>query len=124
MKGQEAFHPIPERDRASRPRRGQKRLDVPGPPKERRQDLRGEADTRAAGTPSVREVGAALPVWISRSGACLLRTTRRRPCALEFGVRAEIRLYFGLDHLLQHPPRPVPQHQQQRIIGDTRDYAT
>jgi hypothetical protein len=66
---------------------GQQLLDVPGPPQERRQDLRGEADALAA-RPSPRsrsfgrrtEIGP-IPVWISRSGACPLRTTRRRPCA-------------------------------------------
>jgi hypothetical protein len=94
----------PRRTGRWRPRRGQQLLDVFRPPQERRQDLRGEADALAAGTPSVREVGAAvaelrpgppgrlrpgvggrrteigpMPVWISRSGACPLRTTSRRP---------------------------------------------
>jgi hypothetical protein len=41
---------------------------------------------------------------------------------LDLGVRAEKRLYLGLDHLLQHAPRPIPQHQQQRVIGDTRPW--
>jgi hypothetical protein len=41
---------------------------------------------------------------------------------LELGVRAEKRLYLGLDHLLQHPPRTIPQHQQQRGITDTRPW--
>jgi hypothetical protein len=41
---------------------------------------------------------------------------------LELGVRPEKRFYLGLDHLLQHAARPIPQHQQQRIIGDTRPW--
>ena len=135
MKGQEAFHPIPERDRASRPRRGQQLLDVFRPPQKRRQHLRGEANALAAGTPSVREVGAAVtklrPAHRDRADPGLDLALGCVPVAddtppamriLVLGMRAEIRLYLGLDHLLQHPPRPIPQHQQQRIIGDTRSW--
>ena len=41
---------------------------------------------------------------------------------LDVGVSCEKRLELGLDDLQQHPPRPIPQHQQQRIVGDTRSW--
>ncbi len=128
MKGQEAFHPIAEGDAASRPWMGQQLLDVLRPAQERRQDLRGEADTLTART--VAAVTEFRPAHRDRADAGLdlalrgVTVSDNTPPAmrvLELGVRAEKRLNLGLDHLLQHPPRPVPHHQQ-RIIGDIRPW--
>jgi hypothetical protein len=41
---------------------------------------------------------------------------------LELGMSCPKCLHLGLDHLLQHPPRAIPQHQQQRIVTDTRPW--
>jgi hypothetical protein len=38
------------------------------------------------------------------------------------GVRRHERLHLRLDHLLQHASRAIPQHQQQRGVGDTRPW--
>jgi hypothetical protein len=108
---------------------GQQLFDVPGPPKERRQDLRGEADALAIG--AVAAVAELRPAHRDRANPGLNLALGRVPITdhaaptmrvLELGVRAEKSLDLGLDHLLQHPPRPIPQHQQQRIIGDTRPW--
>ena len=129
MKGQEAFHPISEGDAASRPWRGQQLLDVLRPPQERRHDFRGEADARAAGAiTAVADLRPADGDWsdpgldLTLGRVTVADDTAPAMRVLEFGVRTNKRLELGLDHLLQHAPRPVPQHQQQRIIGDTRPW--
>ena len=40
----------------------------------------------------------------------------------EPGMRGEERLDLGLDRLRQHPPGPLAQHRQQRIVRDARSW--
>jgi hypothetical protein len=107
---------------------GQQLLDVPRPPQERRQHLRGEADRLAATVAAVAHAG---PAHGDRADAGLDLPRGRVPVAhhappavgiLELDVRRQERLDLGLDDLLQHPPRPCPQHRQQRIFGDARPW--
>jgi hypothetical protein len=41
---------------------------------------------------------------------------------LELGMRCQKCLHLGLDHLLQHASRAIPQHQQERVVADTRPW--
>src|SRR3954465_11544738 len=109
---------------------GQELLEVPGPPQVGRQDRRAEPDRLAArGSTAVADLG---PAHLERADAGLDLPLGGMPVAhqatttllvREPGMAGEERLDLGLDRLHQHPPGAIPQHGQQRVVGDARSWS-
>src|SRR5947209_5503367 len=109
---------------------GQELLEVPGPPQVGRQDRRAEPDRLAArGSTAVADLG---PAHLERADAGLDLPLGGMPVAhqatttllvQEPGMAGKERLDLGLDRLHQHPPGAIPQHGQQRVVGDARSWS-
>jgi hypothetical protein len=103
---------------------GQQLLDVPGAPQIGRQDGRGEADARGITGATIVHTR---PPDLDRSDPRLDLTPRcvavahQAPASLvvdQIVMGGEKARHLGLDRVAQHPPCPLAQHAQQRIVLD------